>query len=639
MLWFVFLSVLAGIAAYYRMFTGFNSYDDEGTLMVTVKQYLGGMKLYDQISVSYGPVYYYYNWTIRTLSRTPLTHDVVRMSSLIPWLLTALVSAWIVFRLTRSLALASVTHLLTSLTLSHFFHNEPGHPQELCILLLVSLVASGIVISIPRWRLLGIVSLGVLTAALLLIKVNIGTFAFLGVSLALFSHFPKPKLGRLAFYAVAAASVILPFVLMKSHLQDEPTRMYAVLVVISMIAALLVLLRAPRISCFSFRDSWIALGSFGLTSVGVILPLKVQGIDLNTTLHALVLDSLTKFVSQGAWYVPISADPGWLPWILGGLVAGVYFSRDAAEDGQRENEVHYLKLAFTIFAAVALYFGMPPFMLVVPFCWLILYRDRDSASEANTFPRALLCAVTVLQTLYAYPIAGSQLSFIQVLPIIIVMTCLGDLLQWQQKRLSVIPPMLLRAAALMLLLWVAASYLVIARSERKFYDSLPSLELRGAERIHLYPEQVQDYRWLVQNLNDHCDTFMGFPELPSLHIWTGKDPLPGLELDDWILIVSGERQVAASAALSGHPNACAIYNPDLVGFWNRTHQDLNSLPLVRYLHQNFKVVGATGQFNLLVRNERELDIASPGGLKNRFNPSRSNELWKSKTCFESGCDH
>ena len=96
-LWFLFLSALASIAAYYRILTGFSSYDDEGALMVTVKQYLGGMKLYNQISIAYGPVYYFYNWLLRTLTATAVTHDVVRMSSLLPWLLTAFVCAWIVF--------------------------------------------------------------------------------------------------------------------------------------------------------------------------------------------------------------------------------------------------------------------------------------------------------------------------------------------------------------------------------------------------------------------------------------------------------------------------------------------------------------------------------------------------------------
>ena len=63
-LWFLFLSVLAGISAYYWMFTGFSIWDDEGTLLLGVRQFLGGMKLYDQIQ-GYGPVYYFYNWLFR----------------------------------------------------------------------------------------------------------------------------------------------------------------------------------------------------------------------------------------------------------------------------------------------------------------------------------------------------------------------------------------------------------------------------------------------------------------------------------------------------------------------------------------------------------------------------------------------
>jgi hypothetical protein len=634
--WFSFLTALAGIGAYYRMFTEFSNYDDEGTIMVTVKQYLGGMKLYNQIYIPYGPVFYFYNWAVRTLSGTPVTHDVVRMSSLIPWLLTALVSAWIVFRLTGSLVIASAAHLFTSLTLSNFFHNEPGHPQELCILLLVCLVASGIVASLPRWRLLGMIFLGMLTTALLLVKVNIGTFAFLAASLAILSHSPKTKLSRLAFYAVAAASVILPFVLMKPHLQDQPTRMYAVLVVQSMIAALFVLFHMPRSSYFRLRDSWIGFGSFAVTFVGIILALKVQGIDLNAMLHALVLDSLSTYATKGTWYIALPAEHGWLPWILGGLAAAVFFSRSAAEGDQKAEEVLYLKLAFTIFAVVALYFGMQPFKLVLPFCWLVLYGPADTASVSATFPRTLLCILTILQALYAYPIAGSQLSFIQVLPIIVVMTCLGDLLLWQQERLSVVRPLLIRAAALVLLLWVVASYFSVARSDREFYYSRPPLQLRGAGRIHLYPAQARDYSWLVQNLNDHCDLFVSFPELPSLHIWTEKDPLPGLGVDAWMLASSDEQQIAAAEVLSQHPNACAIYDPDLVAFWNPAHQNLDSLPLVRYLHENFKVVGATGQFYFLVRNERDLDIASPV-FKIPINPSEINKAWKSNGCLRMGC--
>jgi hypothetical protein len=610
-LWFSFLSILAGVVAYYKMFTGFVFFDDEGTLMITVRQYLAGMKLYNQIVLPYGPVYYFYNWALRTLTGTPVTHDVVRMSSLIPWLLTALISAWIVYRLTGSLVLASFTHLLTSIILSLFFHNEPGHPQELCILLLVCLVACGIVISIPRWRLLGMISLGALTSALLLVKVNIGAFVFLAASLALLAHSPKTKLSRLAFSAVGAVCVIFPAILMKSHLEDGPTRLYAVLVSVSMMAVLLVLFRVPRPRCFLFSDCWIALASFTVTSVGVILVVKAQGVALYSMLHALVLDSLTMYVKQHSWFLSLPVRLTWTPWIVGGLVAAAFASWNPAERYRTEDKLPYLKLGLVviILTAALLLFKVAPFELVAPFCWLVLYRP-ESGSESYAFPRTLLCVVTVLQMLYAYPIAGSQKLFFLVLPIIVLMVCFGDFVVWQQQRLPVIPRAPIRAATAVLLLGVAATYLVIAGNERKYYDSLPSLQLRGAGRIHLQHAQAEDYHWLARSIDDYCDVFVGVPELPSLHIWTGKDPLPGMEIDDWMLTASNQQQIAVSAILSEHPNACAIYNQDLVDFWDRDHRNLDSLPLVHYLRANFKVVGATGQFSLLVRDQRNLTVVS-----------------------------
>jgi hypothetical protein len=632
-LWFAFLTALAGLGAYYRMFTEFSGYDDEGTLMISVKQYLSGAKLYEHGSLPYGPVYYFYNWMVRTISGTTVTHDVVRMSSLIPWLLTALVAAWIVFRFTGSLVLASVTHLLTSRALFDFFHFEPGHPQELCILLLVCLLASGIVSSKPHRRVLGMLLLGVITAALMLVKVNIGTFAFLAVSLAILAHSPVTKFSRLAFASAAAASVILPVALMKSHLKDEGTWMYAALVVVSMSAALLILFRVPRSICFRLKDPWIALCSFAITLTGVIVALKVRGVSANATLHALVLDSLTTYVNRGSWYLPLPSDHRWLPWIVGGLCAALFLSRDAARKVQIENEQLYLKLALAVLTVLALFSGKLLLWLVLPYCWLVLYGDGGSRDSSNTFLRTLLCVVAVLQSLYAYPIAGSQRFFILVLPIIVVMTYWGDLMSWQQERLSAIPPMLSRAATSMILICVAAFYLAIDLNARADYDSMPSLQLSGAERIHVPLPQALDYRWLVQNLDDHCDIFVGFPELPSLHVWTGKDPLPGMEIDDWMLTASNEQQTAAAAILSEHPNACAFYSPVLTNIWNPTHRNLDSLPLVHYLHDNFKVVGARGQFYFLVRDGRDLDIAS-SGVKTPFDPSAVNKLWKSRSVLK-----
>lgn len=613
-LWLLFLTAVASVPAYYRMFTEFSPWDDEGALMVTVKQFLGGMKLYNQIPIPYGPVYYFYNWALRTLTATPVTHDVVRMSSLIPLLLTALVSAWIIFRFTDSIALATAGHFLAFRTLQDFFHKEPGHPQELCIFLLVCLVASGVVASVARSRLLGMILLGALPAALLLIKVNIGTFAFLAVSLAVLAHAPKTWFSRVGFYLIGIACVLIPTILMKAQLRDPSAQQFSVLVTLSMLAVLLLLLRVPRTSSYSWRDALIAGTAFLCTLVAAMLGLKVQGVSLVRTVHALLLDSIGSYLVHGSFYIPVQLDPRW-SWVLIGPVLCVFFSRNAKNE-RMEQGIHYVKLALVILTfavSKALWPNiLPPlFEFVVPFCWLILYTPPDSQLGVNDFARTLLCVLTILQTLYAYPVAGSQIEFIQVLPYLVVLVCLYDFALWLQKRAPAMPKFLVQVCALTVLFFVVGRYVAMAAHERQQYHAMPSLQLPGATRIHLPEAQAQDYRWLVDQLNAHCDVFIGFPEFPSLHLWTGSEPLDGMDMDDWMLSISEKQQTAAAAVLSQHPNACMVYNPAILVFWNRPPRaDLFSLPLVRYLHQNFKVVGTTGQFSLLVRNQRDLDLTA-----------------------------
>lgn len=623
-LWFVFLSALASVPAYYHMFTGFSYWDDEGALLVTVKEYLGGLTLYNRIP-GYGPVYYFYNWTLRTLSATAVTHDATRMSSLLPWLLTALVCAWIVFRLTGSLTLSSVAHFLVFFTLS-FFCNEPGHPQELCILLLVCIPAAGIMVSIPRCRWFGIILLGVLPATLAMIKVNIGAYAFLATSLAILAHSPKTKLSRLSIIAIGAACVFCPAILMRAHLGDPSARLFAVLVTSAVIAVLLVLFRVSRTCCFSFRDSLVTSFAFVSTLIAIIFVLKAQGVSLDRAFHAVLLNSLTYYVFRGSWYIQIPFARGWYFCIISGLLLAGYFSFGAPKKERRETQLAVLKLVlalltailflFKIFLALFLIRGWPSqlvpsffFFLLLPFCWLVLYAPPESGSESHSFPRTLLCIVTVLQALYAYPIAGSQFTFVQVLPVIVAVICLCDYLAWQRKKMLSLSPIVLRAVVPVLLLCVVASYIAIAHIVRREYDSLASLQLPGSGRIHIQEAQAQDYRWLVQALDHDCDIFVGLPEVPSLHMWTGKDPLQGMEMDDWMLGSSPQQQLAVSTVLSKHPNACAIYNPDLVKFWDPRGELEPASPLVRYLFANFKVVGRTGQFFFLVRNERSLSVA------------------------------
>ena len=292
--------------------------------MLSVKQYIAGLRLYDQVWSGYGPVYYFYNAIIRSITSTPVTHDVTRISSLLPWLATSLACAWIVLKFTNSLVLASCAHLLTTYSLQ-FFAKEPGHPQEICILLLVCLVTSGGLAG-PRAGTLGKILLGALPAALLLIKVNIGIFAIVGVGLALSYHLRSSRLSKALFACFLGASVFLPFVLMRHQMSDPAARVYCCLVTGAIIGVCVVMLCTERKIEFEVKGCAIVIISFVLTFAAVVLIVLGQGSSVHAMLYSLLLLHLRVSV-RGLWYFPISLTAIWIPWALcGPAVAGLVAS-------------------------------------------------------------------------------------------------------------------------------------------------------------------------------------------------------------------------------------------------------------------------------------------------------------------------
>src|SRR5215469_17512918 len=122
---------------------------------------------------------------------------------------------------------------------------------------MIALVASGITSALPRSRLPSMFCLGALPAALLLIKVNIGVFMMLAVALAVLWHLQGTSLPTYLFGAVAVASVILPFAIMKTQLGEPFAGRYCLVVIVSTIAMLLALTRMPRIRFLSLGDFWV----------------------------------------------------------------------------------------------------------------------------------------------------------------------------------------------------------------------------------------------------------------------------------------------------------------------------------------------------------------------------------------------
>ena len=429
--WFLLLTVLAGVTAYVTIMTGFYVHDDEGALMIGVKQYVAGMKIYDQVFSCYGPLYYLYQLALRTVTATPVTHDVVRISALFPWLAITVISGWITLRLTRSLVLAAMTHLVASLVLITF-RTQPGHPSELTLLLLVALAAAPLIAPLEHRRMVLMLVLGGLCAALLLVKVNAGVFAVAAVAITCVSCGPRNRAGRALALAAGMACMLLPVVLMRHHLDAQWVRSYGWLEVASAGACVCSMLLFPsRASCHAAGRHagrcWICRRPCrGLDDPPEARRFDIRGVRFRAG------GALSRiFLAQNNWFLPIQLLEITPFWALAGLGMAIFIARRKPLPGTPEWQMLFTgKTAFALLALLTIVFHRRLLTIVTPFAWLLLFEPNEEEDSSQAFPRRLLAILTVLQTMYAYPVAGSQASVIQILLVVTVVVCAGDSLAW-----------------------------------------------------------------------------------------------------------------------------------------------------------------------------------------------------------------
>lgn len=541
--------------AYWTAFSYFSVYDDEGWGLIGVRGFLEGHSLYSDIFSFYGPFYYCYEWMVHSVLAIPLTHDATTALCVAHWLIGSAILAVAGYLLSRSLLIAGLVFMQMALHLTPLAR-EPGHPQEVAVLLLcaAAMVAAGG--RRPRDRLWMLVAIGV---ALIFTKINIGVFYGCALLLALASGSSFFESASKRYFLILVLSALLPFVLMRPNMNEAWALAFAC-------QSCVTILTAGTVAWFfaekeDTRRSQLLPAAVCLVglSAALILMVVLKGTPFLAMVHALV----TQPARLGSSFsIPLKV-PGSI--FAAGLAAfcALAIIRSRAQGPSWRLGVACAKATFGvigIFLMVTDYNRELGYLL--PWSWLLLIPNEPGRESAR-FGRVFICLTAVWQGLQAYPVAGTQAVVGTLFLPLIYGICLLDGI----KSLSVEAPFsrlqlhmkhrsrtAVGILAFTALLCVFADQWCNPFAAWRYYNSVPPLGLNGSQRLHLPVEQRESYRALTQYLQSKTDGFYTVPGFESLYFWTGIAPATYLNVPERLLLNDEQqRRVIASLRKAKHP--------------------------------------------------------------------------------------
>ena len=200
--------------ARYALGTVFRPFDDEGCMLLSLRSYLAGHRLYTETYTQYGPFLFYFQSFWFWLLNLPVTHDSGRLLTFLTWVASAMLTGVFAHRVSRNLLLAS-SACACCIVLGTVLASEPGHPQQIVLALLT--LSAVVTTWLARRASLSLALLAAIGGALLFTKVNIGAFYLVALAhtYAVLLTRGRTRSAVMAFTTVGATA--LPYLLMRSN--------------------------------------------------------------------------------------------------------------------------------------------------------------------------------------------------------------------------------------------------------------------------------------------------------------------------------------------------------------------------------------------------------------------------------------
>jgi hypothetical protein len=601
------VALAALIAAYFAMFSGFAPYDDEGTLLITLKAFVHGDPLYKEIWSVYGPFYYELFGGFFKVFGITVSQDVGRSIVIVLWVGASMLVGLAAHRLTGRLALG-LTTMVCAFAALRVLTAEPMHPQGLCVVLLGAIVLVAVCGGRRRSLLTG-AGCGALLAALLLTKVNLGIFAIAAFAVAavlviepLHRHGWLRRLAMLAF-------LLVPAVVLERDFSLPWVREFLLLEVFAAVAVLIAarpLWPAPREPDDGLLR-WVlaAIGGFVVAVVVILAIIVATGPSLRDVYDGTIKEAFgIRDVLTSAFPFPANAAVEWGIGAIVGAAIATRLGRGGADGPSIWPGLLRALAGLTIIFSVA---GIAPFGLnpvagnpVVPamvLAWVAAIAPRGRVeSPHRRLLRVFVPLLALAESLQVYPVPGSQMGIAAFSFALVGAVCLDDALTelraWSAARSTsaladygaVVPVVAIAVPALFV---VVAILLPGATSISNYHDE-KKLELPGSELIHLPSTTTEEFEDVVELIDKHhCTTLIGWPSVNAFYFWSELEaPRPTLP-NAWVYALNESQQAQALSELKASPRPCAIRNDEQAVMYLKGLPPPDK-PLVNYALNDFE---------------------------------------------------
>lgn len=561
------LSSLLGVYGWIAIQSSWSTYDDEGYLLASLLEAQRGDQPYVDYYLQYGPAWIAAWMGASSLLGVEWTHATGRILTLGVWVITSALVSISTRRFTRSQSAGFASLVLAFFSLQPLIY-EPLHPIGLlslltALLLFISTMRSS---SLARFF-----SLGLVIGVMLLVKVNIGVLAALGLSYYFALRAPQRMAGTRWFFAVAIALPALWLV------RSQPL---LVLLFIGSLTSLFITVQRFQLALVEAKQLISTLVGAAFPCLVIVFWWIVEGWSVAGLFDGVVLRPLEH------------PDIFSLPLNIGGLtlvLSAVGLLAVFVTAAQRSTST-------TIIGLVGFAGGQPA---VLPSTGAAAI---NSASKRKRDSAMLMASLAIYLFLGVFPVAGSQialasLAFVPLFSVSLIAAIqifVNHKLSLKLRRnpLSRLVIFVSPIAVVSLAMWPNTDVI------RSFFTSPPTT-INGFEGARLPESTARELEDVSYWIRSNCDILVSDPGLHTLNL-VSDVPYPGRTPSTaWYhqLREADEKAIIDDLEVAQRP--CLVRDAGTREFWLRG-RDPQAKLLDSYLKDSFTTATTIGRYELSV---------------------------------------